>query len=64
MKFSIESYAGRHKRINEWHKFFCLWPRIVETEDPLRDSFVWLTTIERKFDITNYNWTYRLIKKG
>jgi len=63
MKIRIESYSGRLERITKWHKFFCLRPRIVKTEDRFKNAFVWLTTIERKFDFQNYSWDYRLIKK-
>lgn len=63
MKLPIESWEGRHQRITAWRKFFCLLPRIVKTEDPLKDAFVWLTIIERKFDIMRYQWDYRLIEK-
>jgi hypothetical protein len=66
MKIFVESDMAREARLKQWHKFFSILPRKVSTNDPTKDCWVWLETIERVryyYFVTGYRIHYRLIEK-
>ena len=42
-----ENWKTREARLEHWHPFFALWPRVVAVEDG-KDVCAWLEWIERK----------------
>jgi hypothetical protein len=55
----------KFNRKKEWHDFFCLLPRLIDTDDGEK-VWVWMETIERKGVFMNgeydrgWEFTYRL----
>jgi hypothetical protein len=39
---------AKAERRKQWRKFFSILPRKVSTNDPNKDCWVWLETIERR----------------
>lgn len=65
MKHYVESTQSKEDRLLNWHKFFTLLPRKIETDDPTKDVWVWLKTIERKkyYWRLGHDYKYRLIEE-
>jgi hypothetical protein len=70
MRLFVESDMAIATRLKQWRKFFSILPRKVSTNDPNKDCWVWLETIERRVIyyylgdyVINTSNDYRLIEK-
>jgi hypothetical protein len=58
-----ETWQEKKERLEDWHRFFCLWPRRVGHQDCR-----WLEYVERKGEYWSFwgdagwIWEYRAIK--
>lgn len=69
MKFSCgENWKHKKERLENWHDFFCLWPRTISVDETGKDICAWIETIERRGSFIcwpgdcYWNWEYRAKK--